>query len=127
MHERDGAPVRQPPEAVPSAYDIVWLVGEPMLQGGATALPKQAHRITWRCDSGQHPNSMPIGRVQHARRGKRVYPAREALRSVAWLQAAVRGSKPGSSIRLSTQGALSFPQLQEAPGVLQMIVKRLCT
>ena len=127
VHGWEVAPVRQPAEAVHSAYDIVWQVGEPMLPGRAPAAPKQAHRINWQSDSaGQHPSSMPIGHM-HARSGRHVYPAREALRSVAWLQAAVRGSKPGSSIRLNTRGALSFPQQLEAPGALQLLFNRPCT
>jgi len=75
-----------------------------------------AHRITWQADTaGQQPRRMGLGRTR-AGEAREVYPAREALRSVAWLQAAVRSSRPGSAIRLRTYGSLSFPQLQEPPG-----------
>ena len=43
-------------------------------------------------------------------------PARSVLRSVAWLQAAVRALPQSAEVRLRTAGALSFPAAAEAPG-----------
>lgn len=115
MQARGAASARKPAEPVPSAYDIIWQVGEPMLPDQAMATPTKTHRLTWQSDAGgQHPQRMRIGRMRTSAGGREVHPAREALRSVAWLQAAVRGSRPGSAIRLRTRGVLSFPQLQDS-------------
>ena len=43
-------------------------------------------------------------------------PARSVLRSVAWLQAAVRALPQGAVVQLRTAGTLSFPAAVEAPG-----------
>ena len=63
----------------------------------------------------------PCGRTQGAMGGcKGVIPssnpARDVLRSVAWLQAAVRALPQGAAVQLRTAGALSFPAAAEAPG-----------
>ena len=47
-----------------------------------------------------------------------VNPARSVLRSVAWLQAAVRALPQGAVVQLRTTGALSFPAAAEAPGAI---------
>lgn len=45
-------------------------------------------------------------------------PARSVLRSVAWLQAAVRALPQGTVVQLRTAGALSFPAAAESPGAI---------
>lgn len=125
---RAALPAQKPAEPVPSAYDIIWQVGEPMLPDQAMGPPARAHRLTWQSEAdGLHPQRMHIGRVQMWNRRTDVYPAREALRCVAWLQAAVRGSRPGSAIRLHTRGVLSFPQLQESPGARPSNILDACS
>ena len=49
-------------------------------------------------------------------RHNNISPAVATLRSVAFLQQAVRGCKPGSRISLATKGALSFPAFNPGPG-----------
>ena len=119
VHGRGAALAPKTAEAVPSTYDIVWQVGEPVQPDQATGPLDNAHRLSWQSDGGgQYPRRMQIGCVRKSSEQRGVYPAREALRSVAWLQAAVRGSQPGSAILLRTRGVLSFPQLQDSPGAL---------
>ena len=128
MQARAALLAQKPAEPVPSAYDIVWQVGEPMLPDQAIGALARAHRLTWQSDAdGLHPRRMYIGRVQISNGRTDVCPAREALRSVAWLQAAVRGSRPGSAIRLRTRGVLSFPQLQESPGARPSNILDACS
>lgn len=128
MQARAALPAQKPAEPVPSAYDIVWQVDEPMLPDQAIGALARAHHLTWQSDAdGLHPRRLHIGRVQMSNGRTDVYPAREALRSVAWLQAAVRGSRPGSAIRLHTRGVLSFPQLQESPGARPSNILDACS
>ena len=46
----------------------------------------------------------------------KISPAHATLRSVAFLQQAVRDCKPGSRISLATKGSLSFPAFAPGPG-----------
>lgn len=116
VHGRVAAPAAKAAERNSCLYDVVWQVGEPIVPDLARAPPVPSHRVTWQADvAGQQPRRMALGRTR-AKEVREVYPAREALRSVAWLQAAVHSSQPGSAITLRTCGSLSFPQLLEPPG-----------
>lgn len=106
-------------QPVPCLYDILWQAAEAAPLSSHKRTFKSPPRISWHASSSsaqgkenkQLPPSFGRGRLQQSS-----YPAREALRSVAWLQSAVRNSKPRDVVTLQTRGVLTFPQLPAPAG-----------
>ena len=112
-------------------YEVLWQAQQPQRRrSGAVmqrSLPKRPAAVQWLAVGSSKENAQPAATFPASyssscpSRGKEgepdlASPAREALRSVAWLQAAVRGSTPGQKLCLRTRGALSFPPAQDVPG-----------
>ena len=121
---RPAAEPAAPPEA---RYTIIWQAERAMLRSPQRARScSRCHTtaVQWLAGAGRE-NNLPFpgrfairdeGHVRQRSRAGALGPAGQALRSVSWLQAAVRGSRPGAELRLRTRGALSFPHAQDGPG-----------
>ncbi len=111
-----------PPEAL---YTFAWQAEHAMLRSlrQARRSSRRPAVVQWLAGAGKE-NTPPFparyairetGRVRK-RSDSDLSPAGQALRSVSWLQAAVRASALGAELRLRTRGALSFPPPQDGPG-----------